>query len=162
MRSTGKQMMTTYNDLGSIDDWLLRQAIEQAALGISIEDQLIPQSVATLGQPHIYLYATAIFDGEVGNGGIQQFFDNSSGALAPTVRDALQEMRLLEYADIVGGIIHAFGAPYPNSQLDRMDRVGSDPQLQIILDRADQAIDVWSSDYIVAREQYAKKNHLLK
>ncbi|WP_166675459.1 DUF4375 domain-containing protein [Neorhizobium sp. R1-B] len=74
-------MTTTYDDLGSLDDWLLKQAIEQAKDGISIEDQLIPVTVIRLGQPHVYLYATVIFDGEVANGGLQQFFDNSSGAL---------------------------------------------------------------------------------
>ena len=155
-------MMTTDNNLNSLDDWLLRQAIDQAEQGISIEDQLIPRTVAVLGQSSVYLYATSIFDGEVGNGGVQQFFDNSSGALAPTVRDALQDMLLPSYAHIVSGIIDAFGAPFPLSQLDRIDRIDSDPRLQIILDQADEAIDVWSSEYIVARERYAEKHHLLK
>jgi hypothetical protein len=155
-------MMAIYDDLNSLDDWLIRQAIDQAEQGISIEDQLIPQTVAMLGQPTVYLYATAIFDGEVGNGGIQQFVDNSAGALAPTVRDALQDMLLTKYADIMSRIIDAFGAPFPVSQLDRMDRIDSDPALQIILNEAYDAIDVWSSDYILARERYAKNNHLLK
>jgi hypothetical protein len=155
-------MMTNYDDLGLLDDWLLKQAIEQAEQGVSIEDQLIPQTVVKFGRPHVYLYATAIFDGEVGNGGIQQFFDNSSGALAPTVRDALQEMLLSEYADIMGGIIDAFGAPFPRSQLERMNRIDNDPQLQINLGRASDAIDIWSSKYTLAREAYAKRSHLLK
>jgi hypothetical protein len=155
-------MMTNYDDLGSLDDWLLGQAIEQAEQRISIEDQLIPQTVVKFGRPHVYLYATAIFDGAVGNGGIQQFFDNSSGALAPTVRDALQEMLLSEFADIMSGIIDAFGAPFPRSQLERMNRIDNDPQLQINLGRASDAIDIWSSEYILAREAYAKRSHLLK
>jgi hypothetical protein len=155
-------MMAIYDDLNSLDDWLLRQAIDQAEQGISIEDQLIPQTVAMLGQPNIYLYATAIFDGEVENGGIQQFLNNSSGALAPTVRDALHDMLLPEYAGITSRIIDTFGASFPVSQIDRMERIDSDPGLQIILDEAYDAIDVWSSDYILARERYAKKNHLLK
>jgi hypothetical protein len=156
------ELMTTYNDLRSLDDWLWRQAIEQAEQGIPIDDELIPQTVIKLGRPHVYLYATAIFEGEVANGGVQQFFDNSSGALAPTVHDALQEMLLSDYANILGQIIDAFGAPFPRSQLDRLDRIDSDPQLQAILDRASDAIDVWSSEYILAREAYAKKSQLLK
>ena len=155
-------MMATYDDLNSLDDWLLRQAIDQAEQGIPIEDQLIPRTVAVLGQPSVYLYATSIFDGEVGNGGVQQFFDNSSGALAPTVRDALQDMLLPSYARIVGGIIDAFGAPFPVSKLNRSDRIDSDPQLQIIVDQADEAIDVWSREYIVARERYAAKHNFLQ
>ncbi|MOA68015.1 hypothetical protein D3C78_1954350 [compost metagenome] len=59
-------------------------------------------------------------------------------------------------------IIDTFGASFPVSQLDRMDRIDGDPELQIILDEAYEAVDVWSSDYILARERYAKKNHLLK
>lgn len=154
--------MTTYNDLNSLDDWFLRQAIDQAEKGISIEDQLIPQTVTVLGQPSVYLYATTIFDGEVGNGGVHQFFSNSSGALAPTVRDALQDMLLPSYAHSIGRVIDAFGAPFPISQIDRIDRIDSDPQLQVVLDLAYEAIDVWSSDYMLAREQYAEKHHLLK
>ncbi len=155
-------MTTTYNDLGSLDDWLLKQAIEQAKDGISIEDQLIPVTVIRLGQPHVYLYATVIFDGEVANGGLQQFFDNSSGALAPTVRDALQEMLLPEYADIIGQIIEGFGAQFPRNQIDRMDQIDNDPRLQIMLDNGYVSIDVWSKEYIFARETYARRNHLLK
>jgi hypothetical protein len=63
-------MTTTFGDLGSLDDWLIRQAIEQAEQGISIEGQLIPQAVVRLGQPCEYLYATVIFDNEVANGGL--------------------------------------------------------------------------------------------
>ncbi len=155
-------MTTTYDDLGSLDDWLLKQAIEQAKDGISIEDQLIPVTVIRLGQPHVYLYATVIFDGEVANGGLQQFFDNSSGALAPTVRDALQEMLLPEYADIIGQIIEGFGAQFPRNQIDRMDQIHNDPRLQIMLDNGYVSIDVWSKEYIFARETYARKNRLLK
>jgi hypothetical protein len=120
--TSGSTMTTTYGDLGSLDDWLLRQAIEQAEQGVSIEGQLIPQVVARLGQPCEYLYATVIFEAEVANGGLRQFFDNSSGALAPTVLDALQEMLLPEYADIMGQIIDEFGAQFPRDQIDRMDQ----------------------------------------
>ncbi|WP_157949019.1 DMP19 family protein [Neorhizobium huautlense] len=155
-------MTTTYDDLGSLDDWLLRQAIEQAEHGISIEDQLIPQTVLRLGQPHVYLYATVMFDGEVANGGLQQFFDNSSGALAPTVRDALQEMLLPEYADIIGQIIEGFGEQFPRNQNDRMEQVDRDPRLQIMLDTGSDSIDVWGKEYILARETCARKNRLLK
>jgi hypothetical protein len=93
-RVSGAAMTTIHDDLGSLDDWLLQQGIEQAEREVSIENQLIPQTVKGLGQPHVYLYATLIFDGEVANGGLQQFFENASGALAPTVRDALREMAL--------------------------------------------------------------------
>ena len=155
-------MTAPYNDLGSLDDWLLRQAIEQADRGISLEDELVPGTVERLGQPYIYLYATVIFDGEVANGGLPQFFDNSSGALAPIVRDALQEMELRHYATIMTQLINAFGLEYPLNQSARMDKIDMDPALQAMLDRGDHAIDVWSREFILARENYARKHELLK
>ena len=118
--------------------------------------------VVRLVQPCEYLYATAIFDDEVANGGLRQFFDNSSGALAPTVLDALQEMLRPEYADILGQIIDEFGAQFPRDQIDRMDQISNSPKLQIMLDRSSDTIDVWSRRYISARQTYASKYHLLK
>jgi len=154
-------MTTTYEDLGSLDDWLLSQGIEQAERGVSIEDQLIPPTVERLGLPLVYLYATAIFDGEVANGSLQQFFDNSSGALAPTVRDALQEIQLPQYASIMKKIIDAFGVTFPHAQWDRMDQIDNDPTLQNLLDVGSDAIDVWSREFVLARDTYARKHHLL-
>lgn len=152
-------MAAPYNDLGSLDDWLFREAISQAERGFFI-DELIPVTVELLGRPYVYLYATVIFDGEVANGGLDQFFLNSSGALAPVVRDALREMELHDYADIMTQVIDTFGPEYPRSQGARMDRMDSDPALQKILDRGYEAIDVWSKEFIFAREKYARKNGL--
>ncbi|WP_064705421.1 DMP19 family protein [Rhizobium bangladeshense] len=155
-------MTVQYDDLGSLDDWLLKQGIEQAERGISVEDELIPATVEHLGQAYVYLYATAIFDGEVANGGLPLFFENSSGALALCVRDALQEMELREYAIIMTQLIDAFGSEYPRNQWVRVEKIDSDTSLQEMLDRGDHAIDVWSREFILARDNYARKNQLLK
>ena len=151
-----------YDDLGSLDDWLLKQGIEQAERGISVEDELIPSTVQHFGQAYVYLYATAIFDGEVANGGLPQFFENPSGALAPGVRDALQEMELRDYAIIMTQLIDAFGSEYPRNQWVRVKKIASDTSLQEMLDRGYHAIDVWSREFILARDNYARKNQLLK
>ncbi|CAM5390097.1 hypothetical protein MAUB1S_06649 [Mycolicibacterium aubagnense] len=155
-------MTVPHDDLGSLDDWLLKQGIEQAERGISVEDELIPATVKRLGQAYVYLYATAIFDGEVANGGLPQFFENSSGALASCVRDALQEMELRDYAIIITQLIDAFGPEYPRNQGIRVEKIDSDTFLQEMLDRGYHAIDVWSQEFIVARNNYARKNQLLK
>ena len=155
-------MTKPYDDLGSLDNWLLKQGIEQAERGISIEDELIPGAVEQLGQPYAYLYATVIFDGEVANGGLPQFFENTSGALAPVVRDALQEMELRHYATIMTQLINAFGPEYPRNHWVRVDKIDMDPALQEMLDRGYHAIDVWSREFILARDKYARKNELLK
>ncbi|RUM00196.1 DMP19 family protein [Rhizobium chutanense] len=155
-------MAAPYNDLGSLDDWLLKQGIEQAERGISIEDELIPGTVQRLGLPYVYLYATVVFDGEVANGGLPQFFENSSGALAPIVRDALQAMEVADYATIMTQLIDAFGPEYPRNQWVRVDKIESDTSIQKMLDRGYHAIDVWSREFILARDKYARKNELLK
>jgi len=155
-------MTAPHNDLGSLDDWLLKQGIEQAERGISIEDELVPGTVKRLGQPYVYLYATVIFDGEVANGGLPQFFENSSGALAPIVRDALQAMEVLHYATIMKHIVAAFGPEYPRNQRVRVDQIDSDTSIQEMLERGYHAIDVWSQTFIVARGNYARKNELVK
>ena len=152
-------MAIPFDDLDALDEWLTRQAIDQIEHGVSVEDELIPKTVERLGQPCIYLYATTIFDGEVANGGINQFFDNTSGALAPVVRDALREMELLNYATIMAQIIDAFGPEYPRSQVDRADRIDG-PAIQELLDRGYDTIDVWSDEFISARTTYARKNKL--
>lgn len=155
-------MTTIYDDLGSLDDWLLKQAIEQTEREISIEDQLIPQAVKGLGQPYVYLYATVIFEGEVANGGLQQFFENASGALASNVRDALREMDLGHYASLMTQVIDAFGLEYPINQWARVTKIEKDPVLQEMLERSDDAIDVWSGEFIRARTNFAKKHNLMK
>jgi hypothetical protein len=63
-------MTVPYDDVGSLDNWLHKQGIEQAERGISVENELIPATVKHFGQAYVYLYATAIFDGEVANGGL--------------------------------------------------------------------------------------------
>lgn len=150
-------MTAPYDDLRSLDDWLLKQGT-----GISIEDELIPETVTRLGRPHIHLYVTVIFDVEVANGGLPQFFENSSGALAPFVRDALQEMELGHYATIMAQIINAFGPEYPRNQWDRVDRIDTDSSLQEMLESGYHAIDVWSPEFIQARDNYARTNALVK
>lgn len=155
-------MTAPYNDLGSLDDWLLRQAIEQAERGVSVEDELVPGSVEKLGLPYVHLYGTVIFDGEVANGGLPQFFENSSGALAPIVRDAFKAMELRRYETIMTQLISAFGPEYPRKQWVRGDKIDSDSALQEMLERAYDEVDVWSREFILARENYARKNHLLK
>jgi Domain of unknown function (DUF4375) len=115
-----------------------------------------------LGLPYVYLYPTVIFYGEVANGGLPQFFENSSGTLAPIVRDALQAMEVLHYATIMTELINAFGPEYPRNQWVRVDKINSNISIQEMLDRGDHAIYVWSREFILASDNYARKNELLK
>lgn len=154
-------MPTPYRDMDSLDLWLLKEALAQAERGVSVEDELIPPQVAQLGRSYVCLYASAIFIGEVANGGLSQFFENTSGALAPIVRDALREMELSGYADILAQIIDCFGDDYPHFQHIRSDRIDADPPLQEMLDRGSDAVDVWSDEFTSARKKFAEKCALI-
>ncbi|NEJ78333.1 DUF4375 domain-containing protein [Rhizobium leguminosarum] len=155
-------MMTQYDDLNLLDDWLLRQAIEQAERRVPIDEELVPESVAQLGRVYIHLYVQTIFEGEVGNGGLHQFFENSSGALAPIVRDALEQMNLSDYANIMGELVTALGPEYPFDQSARLVKMQSNPAFQEMLDRGYQAIDVWTEEFCLARAKYARDNGVVK
>lgn len=154
-------MPTPYRDMDSLDRWLLKEALAQAERGVSIEDELIPPQVAQLGRPYVCLYASTIFIAEVANGGLTQFFENASGALAPVVGDALREMGLSGYADTVTQIIDYFGDKYPLFQHIRSGRIDVEPPLQEMLSRGSDAIDVWSDEFTLARKKFAQKSALI-
>lgn len=50
---------------------------------------------------------------EVCNGGLDQFFSNSTGVLAPEALEAYRAMGLGEWADILAEAMRFFGEPYP-------------------------------------------------
>ena len=56
---------------------------------------------------------------EVDNGGLHQFFWNSTGVLAPEAVRAFRAIGLIEWADIVEEAMSFFGQPYPREQADR-------------------------------------------
>jgi urease accessory protein UreE len=59
-------------------------------------------------------------------------------------------------------IINAFGLDYPVDQWARVTTIEKDPVLQEMLERSGDTIDVWSSEFILARTHYAKKHNLMK
>lgn len=152
-------MPAAFVDLNALDTWLWQLAINDSKIAGAASS--IPEQLKQLGQPYVHLYVTAMFEGEVANGGLNQFFDNSSGALAPIVRDALLEFGLASYAAVMTQIIDAFGPEYPFEQWMRYEKIEAGPRLQELIDISDRVIDVWSSEYVEARANYATKNGLL-
>ena len=65
------------------------------------------------------LYLLDLFNEEMLNGGVHQFFSNSSGDLAPQVAAALREAGLAKHAAAVEKGIAMFASPYP---VDRGER----------------------------------------
>ncbi len=59
------------------------------------------------------LYLLDLFNGEMLNGGVHQFFANTSGDLAQEVVVALREANLPKHADAVQKGVEMFASPYP-------------------------------------------------
>ena len=77
--------------------------------------------IATWPAAYRQLYLLDLFNGEMLNGGVHQFFSNSSGDLALEVVVALREANLPKHADAVQKGVDMFAAPYP---VDRQIRDG--------------------------------------
>jgi hypothetical protein len=56
---------------------------------------------------------------EFQNGGLMQFFINSTGILAPEAVAALRRMRMTQAAEALDRAVELFGSPYPRQKKDR-------------------------------------------
>jgi hypothetical protein len=70
----------------------------------------------------------AIFNAEFENGGVNQFFYNSEGSIAPEIHDALLEIGLERQAGILKRGIGMFGEPYPRDTQSRRDTFFGDDE----------------------------------
>jgi hypothetical protein len=70
-----------------------------------------------------HLFAAHWCQSEVRNGGLHQFFSNSTGVLAPEALEGFRAMGLSEWADILAEAMRFFGSPYPRQQSDRLERL---------------------------------------
>lgn len=69
------------------------------------------------------LYAAHFCESEVSNGGLHQFFMNSTGVLAPEAVEAFRHLGFNETARIVTEAMGFFGEPYPRDQAERQARL---------------------------------------
>lgn len=65
------------------------------------------------------IYVVDYFNAEMLNGGVHQFFFNSSGGYAPDVAVALRELGLTTHADVIERGIDMFSKPYPTDMQKR-------------------------------------------
>ena len=77
----------------------------------------------------------AIFNAEFENGGVNQFFYNSEGSIAPEIHDALLEIGLERQAGILKRGIEMFGEPYPRDTQGRRDTYFGDGEAAEAFDR---------------------------
>ena len=70
-------------------------------------------TLARIPVPYRAVYLTLIAEGEVLNGGVDQLFSNSTGALAPEIAASLREVGLLRRAEAIETGIARLPKPYP-------------------------------------------------
>jgi hypothetical protein len=67
------------------------------------------------------LFAAHWCQSEVRNGGLHQFFSNSTGVLAPEALDGFRAIGLAEWTSILEEAMAFFGSPYPREQAARLE-----------------------------------------
>lgn len=67
-----------------------------------------------------HLFAAHWCQSEVRNGGLHQFFSNSTGVLAPEAVEAFRAIGLYEWTKILEEAMAYFGHPYPRDQDERL------------------------------------------
>lgn len=77
--------------------------------------------LAAMPEPYARIAVVDIFEAEMLNGSVHQFFFNSSGVLAPDVVEALTAMGLPAHAKAVQQGINMFPDPYPRDVSARRD-----------------------------------------
>ncbi len=80
------------------------------------------EALASLPMEHRTLLVMDIFNAEFSNGGVHQFFYNSSGAVAPEVYDAFRELGLERQAAIYKRALDMFAAKYLRDMQKRRDK----------------------------------------
>jgi len=66
-----------------------------------------------------HLYAAHWCQSEVRNGGLHQFFSNSTGILAPEAREGFEAIGLVEWAAILSEAMQSLGNPHPRCPIAR-------------------------------------------
>lgn len=110
-------------------------------------------------EPYRVLELASMLEGEVGNGGVAQYFYNDSGSLAPNDVVALRDLGLPVQAAAIERGMAMFPHPYPTDTTERRKVLDGDGGLD---DRLDTLTDVVGTDGLrPAMIAYAVDRHLL-
>jgi hypothetical protein len=85
-------------------------------------DAEVVQALASLPTEHRTLLVMDIFNAEFSNGGVHQFFSNSSGTVAPEVYEAFRELGLERQAAIYKRALDMFPGNYLRDMQKRRDK----------------------------------------
>lgn len=78
------------------------------------------EDFSQLSPPVQHLLAAHWCQSEVCNGGFDQFFENSTGVLAPEAEVGFRAIGLDQVADLVVEAMNRFGVPYPRDHDERL------------------------------------------
>jgi hypothetical protein len=127
-----------------------------ALAGAAPEDK---RQLAAWPKPYRLMYLLSKFNNETANGGVHQFFYNSSGDLAPEVVEALKEVKLLKHAEAIQEGIDSFGPAYPIDTQKRRenhfhgkDWSGWDDRLSALTGRVDDG-EIYNAMLRLAKEE---------
>ena len=101
-----------------------------------------------LPKPERSVALVAIFNAEFENGGVNQFFYNSEGSIAPEIHEALLELGLERQAAIIKRGINMFGQTYPRDTQARRETYFGDGEAAEAFDRklADLTDEIYALD----------------
>lgn len=106
-----------------------------------------------------HLYAAHWCQSEVCNGGLDQFFGNTTGLLAPEALDGFRAMGATIWAAILAEGMEYFGTPYPRNRAKRAEflRAKHATGDRNPFDRLDQRFFEWASDWEAVADAYANR-----
>jgi hypothetical protein len=78
-------------------------------------------SIAVVPRPLLLLYAAHLSLSEIRNGGLLQFFWNSTGLIAPEAADGFTAIGMPKIAALLTTAVNSLGSPYPRDRDDRWD-----------------------------------------
>lgn len=115
-----KYTKITKNVLDSIPDNKLEQAIIDFIIDEKIKDNYESEYkiVRSLSKGLQYVYATWLLEGEVNNGGFNQYFYNSAGDFKKEALEGLEHIGATENAKLLSEAIHIY-----NREKEMHDRV---------------------------------------
>jgi hypothetical protein len=106
-----------------------------------------------------HLYAAHWCQSEICNGGLHQFFSNTTGLLAPEALDGFRAIGTTAWVEILAEAMNFFGHPFPRDRGDRQDllpipqrrpRETWDPFYQL-----DKRFYVWTDSWKDLADAYA-------
>lgn len=109
------------------------------------------EDFAKLPQAARHIFAVLWCDHEVCNGGLHQFFSNSTGVLAPEAVSGFRAMNLACLGELVETAMQQLGSPYPRDRGTRQDALR-------LLRRPGKSRDDWDPFGNLDEKYYASRD----